>query len=545
MVSTVTSAVQSPKSQWRALVVLCVANFLILLDTTIVNTAAPEIMRTLDTGIDAVLWVLNGYLLAFASLLIIFGRLGDVIGPRTVFAGGLAVFTTASMLCAVSHTSGQLIAARVGQGLGAAALVPQALVLIAAIFPAERRGVAFGMFTAVAGVASVSGPTLGGFLITESGWQSIFYLNLPIGLAALIMTFRLVPDLRPGRTHSLDAVGVLTATGGLFGIVYGLIEGEGHHWGKIAGPVTIPRILVASVMLLVGFLLWERRRREPLIPLELFRNRNFALATVITLITSFSLYGLLLVFVIETQTLLGMSPLMSGVTGLPLTLALSAVAPAAGRLSDRIGGRILLIVGLVLYALGVLGVAYLPTISSRSVIFILPMLVIGIGMGLTYAPATTEAMRGIEPQRSGAASGVLNTARQVGAAFGAAVIGAVLQNRLIDALTHEARERVARLPVAARAPYLNGFRKAAAHGLHMGIGQTGGVAAPADAPPSTVRLFNQVVRETFGDGFISATRPTLGVVTAVLLVAALLAWFMVDRRPTTVVVSAREDAVPS
>jgi EmrB/QacA subfamily drug resistance transporter len=526
--STVSPDVKSPTAApWKALIVLCAANFLILLDTTIVNTAAPEIMRSLDTGIDAVLWVLNGYLLAFASLLIVFGRLGDVIGPRTVFVGGLAVFTAASLLCAVSRTSGELIAARVGQGVGAAALVPQALVLIAAIFPTERRGAAFGIFAAVAGIASVSGPTLGGFLITESGWQSIFYLNLPIGLAAIILAFRLVPDLRPGRTHRLDGVGVLLAVGGLFGIVYGLIEGERHHWGRVAGPVTIPEVFAVAAVLMVTFVLWERRRREPLLPPGLLRKRNFVLATTITLITSFSLYGLLLVFVIETQTLLGMSPLMSGITGLPLTLALSAVAPVAGRLCDRIGARVLLPVGLVLYALGVLGIAYLPGTSSTGTTFILPMLATGIGMGLTYAPATTEAMRGVESHRSGAASAVLNTARQVGAALGAAVIGAILQNRLAHAITHEADERVRNLPAAVRVPYLRGFREAASHGLHMGIGQAGVATAPEHLPVSTARLFHESVREAFGAGFISASRPTLGVVTAVLLLGAVLSLFMV------------------
>src|SRR5262245_2753798 len=160
---------------WRALLVLCIANFLVLLDTTIVNTAAPDIMGSLDVGISEILWVLNGYLLAFASLLIVFGRLGDMVGPRTLFVLGLGVFTIASVQCGLSETAGQLIAARVLQGIGAAMLSPQAIVLISAIFPAHRRGAAFGIFTAVAGIAAVSGPTLGGLLVTELGWQSVFY----------------------------------------------------------------------------------------------------------------------------------------------------------------------------------------------------------------------------------------------------------------------------------------------------------------------------------------------------------------------------------
>ncbi|WP_409494806.1 DHA2 family efflux MFS transporter permease subunit [Amycolatopsis sp. cmx-11-12] len=424
---------------WLALGVLCLANFLILLDTTIVNTAAPVIMRVLEAGIDEILWILNGYLLAFAALLIVFGHLGDLLGPRAVFLAGLAGFTVTSVLCGLSGTPELLIVFRVLQGVSAAALVPQALVLISGIFPARRRGAAFGVFTAVAGLASVSGPTLGGLLVTEFGWQSIFFLNLPVGLIAIVATLRLVPDLRTGRGHRFDLVGVLLATTGLTALVFGLIEGEPHDWGTVAGPVTIPAIFLASAALLVAFVLWERRRPEPLLPLALFRNRNFGIATTITLITSFALYGLLLVFVLETQLLLGMSPVASGLSALPWTLALSAVAPVAGRLTDRIGGKFLLVSGLALFALGVLGVGVLPDSSSTAATFILPLIAVGVGQGLTLAPATTEAMRDIAPGDSGAASGVVNTVRQVGGALGAAVVGAILQNRVTSELLSAAR----------------------------------------------------------------------------------------------------------
>ncbi|MGH3741820.1 MAG: DHA2 family efflux MFS transporter permease subunit, partial [Micromonosporaceae bacterium] len=423
-----------PVNPWLALTILCTANFLVLLDTTIVNTAAPTIMVSLDAGIDQFLWVLNGYLLAFAALLVNFGRLGDVLGPRTVFVAGLGLFTIASALCGLAQTPEQLIAYRVLQGVGAAALVPQALVLIAAVFPAQRRGPAFGVFTAVAGIAAVSGPILGGVLIAQAGWQSIFFLNLPVGVAALALAYRWLPERRLRRAPRFDLVGMLLAAAGLSGIVYGLIEGERHAWGTVAGPITIPGIFAAAVVLLVGFGLWERAQAEPAIPPRLFRHRNFSIAAAITFIVSFSLYGLLLVFVIQTQTLYGMSPLMSGVAALPWTLSLSALAPVAGRLADRIGGRILLVIGLACYALGVFGVGFLPTASSTWASFVLPLIIVGVGQGLVIAPATTEAMRLIPPHWAGAASGVLNTARQLGAALGVAVVGAVLQNRLAASL---------------------------------------------------------------------------------------------------------------
>ncbi len=424
------SAPVTSKNRWLALAVLCVANFLILLDTTIVNNAVPNIMSSLDAGIDSALWVLNGYLLAFASLLIIFGRLGDVVGPRRMFVIGLAVFTVASLLCGLSDTAGLLIASRILQGIGAAILVPQALVLITGIFPPEKRGAAFGIFTAVAGIASMSGPTLGGFLVTELSWRWIFYVNLPVGVLGIVFALRFVPDLRLGRPHRFDIVGVLLATLGLVGVVFGLIEGQRHNWGTVAGPITITGIFVVSAVLLLAFLFWERRQPEPLLPMDLFRRRNFTIAATVTLVVSFALYGFLVVFAIETQSALGMSPLKSGITALPLTIALSAVAPIAGRLADRVGGRILLVIGLALFGAGLLGVAFIPTTSSTSLTFMLPLIVVGVGMGITIAPAVTEAMREVASDQAGAASGVLNTARQVGAALGAAVLGAVLQSQL-------------------------------------------------------------------------------------------------------------------
>ncbi|NUT92375.1 MAG: MFS transporter, partial [Saccharothrix sp.] len=278
---------------WRALAVLCLANFLILLDTTIVNTAAPDIMAGIDAGIDEILWVLNGYLLAFASLLIVFGRLGDLVGPRRVFVAGLVVFTAASVLCGLAANPTLLIGARVLQGVGAAALTPQALTLISSIFPAERRGAAFGIFTAVAGVAAVSGPTLGGLLITEYGWQSVFYVNAPFGVLGVFLALRLVPELRSGRRPRFDGVGVVLATVALLCLVYALVEGERHHWGVISGIISIPALLGLAVVLGVVFVWWERRQREPLVPLALFGDRNYSIATGVTLITSFSMYGLL------------------------------------------------------------------------------------------------------------------------------------------------------------------------------------------------------------------------------------------------------------
>ncbi|MGK5522988.1 DHA2 family efflux MFS transporter permease subunit [Micromonospora sp. URMC 107] len=508
---------------WAALLVLCLGNFLILLDTSIVNTAVPDMMRSLDTGIDSMLWVLNGYLLALASLLIVAGRLGDLFGPRTVFMAGMAVFAVASVLCGAAQSPAQLIAARVVQGVGAAALLPQALVLISGIFPAARRGAAFGIFTAVAGVAAVSGPTLGGLVITRLGWEWIFYLNVPLNAAGVALAWWLVPDLRTRRPRHLDVVGVLLATAALVGLMYALIEGERHDWGTVRGPVGIPAILVAAAVCGVLFALRERRQREPLVPPGLFRLDNFAPATLITLVSSFGLYGFLLVFVIETQALLGMSPLESGLAALPWTVVLSAVAPVAGRLTDRLGGRRLLAGGLAVYALGVLGMALLVTPRATAATFVVPLIAVGVGMGASIAPTTTEAMRHVPAPLAGAAAGVLNTARQVGGALGAAVVGAVLQHRLADTLPEAARAGAAQLPPQARADFLAGFDGVAGEGAKLGAGQAGGFVVPPGTPPELAERYRDVAEAAFADAFLPAVRPALGVVVGVLLLGGLFA----------------------
>ena len=514
------------RNPWSALAVLCLANFLILLDTSIVNTAAPNIMSSLDMTVDTVLWVFNGYLLAFAALLIFFGRLGDRLGPRTVFLGGLVLFTAASVLCGLSTSATGLVLARVLQGVGAAALLPQALVMISVIFPADRRGAAFGLFTAVAGVAAVSGPTLGGLLVTAVGWQSIFYLNVVPGLLGLVLTRQFIPDLPPSRPagggrQRFDLFGVVLATTGLSGLVFGLVEGERYGWGRVIGPVAIGHILIVSVLVLVGFVVWERVAPQPLLPLGLFADRTFTVGTLLTVLSSFALYGFLFVFVLETQTLLGLSPLASGLAALPWTVTLSATAPVAGRLTDRIGGRTLLVGGLAIQALGVAGVALVSGPEATWLDFFAPLVVVGLGMGLTIAPTTTESMRGVAADRAGAASGVLNTARQVGAALGAALIGAVLQNRLLSSLHDGTREAAAALPAGPGDRLIASVDEAASRGLRVGAGQTG-IEVPRDVPADLADRLRDLVHDIFAHAFVSASRPTLAVIAAGLLLGSAL-----------------------
>src|SRR5579859_5009217 len=234
---------------WLALLVLCLGFFVILLDATIVNVAIPTMLQSLRAGLDQILWVVNAYLLTLAVLLVTAGRLGDVFGQRTLFMVGLGLFSVASALCGLAQGPEQLIAARVLQGVGAAVLSPQAMVIVVRIFPAERRGAALGLLSAVTALASVAGPTLGGLIVTYLDWRWIFYVNVPIGLAGMLLALRFVPDLRPGRRHRLDLVGVLLVTAGLFAVIFGLIEGQRYEWGAVAGSaLTIPEVIGAGLV---------------------------------------------------------------------------------------------------------------------------------------------------------------------------------------------------------------------------------------------------------------------------------------------------------
>ena len=518
------------RNPWLALLVLCLGVFMIVLDLTIVNVALPTMVNSLQASLDQILWVVNAYTLTFAVLLVTGSRLGDIFGPRTLFAAGLGVFTVASAACGLAQTPGQLIAARAAQGIGAAVLSPQGLVIISAIFPAERRGAAFGILSGLTGLASVLGPTLGGLLINYLSWRWIFFVNVPIGVLAIALAFRLVPDLRPGKSHRLDLGGVALATGGLLGVVFGLVEGQRYDWGQIDGSwLTIPEVIASGVVLIAIFIAWEAVQKEPLLPLSLFRNRNFSIMVWLTALINFGLLGLMLTATIDMQSVLGMSALQAGLTVTPLTVALMVVAPFAGRLADQVGSRWLLLPGFLLCAAGAAGVALIESVSANSFSFVIPLAMFGAGMGLVFAPSTTEAMREVPAVMSAAASGLLNTSRQVGATIGVAVVGSVLQNQLGSALRDQVVSAAAALPQAERGRFIEGFATAAKNGLQVGPGQS------APVPPA----LQQLARDVFANAYTIAMRPSLMVAAAVLLLGA-LSCVLIARRLQVQLASRRE-----
>jgi len=512
---------QARTNPWLVLVVLTSGFFMILLDTTIVNVAIPAMSAGLNTTLDQILWVLNAYILVYAVLLITAGRLGDLYGQRNLFAIGLFVFTAASALCGISQNANELIAARILQGVGGAILTPQTLSIITTLFPPERRGAAFGVWGGVAGLATITGPTVGGAIITYIDWRWIFYINVPIGIAALVATFAIIPDIRPGRHHGWDIVGVVMATAGLFAVVFGLIEGQRYNWGEIASyGITIPEVIIGGVVIIVLFLFWERFQKEPLLPLSLFRERNFAVANWIAAAISFGMLSLFLPVTIYLQSVRGFSALTAGLTFAPMSLTSMFVAPFAGRFADKVGGKYILLTGISLFTIGFGLVTYVAGPDSTWITFLVPAIVAGAGMGMTFAPMTTVAMRNISPRMAGAASGILNTTRQLGAAIGSAVVGAILQNQLATTLHDQAVSHAAALPAAFRDQFVAAFSSVSSNGFQIGTGQTG-AKLPQNIPPAIQHQLSALAHDVFVSAYIDAMKATLIVPVAFLAFTAL------------------------
>ncbi|MFF0575210.1 DHA2 family efflux MFS transporter permease subunit [Streptosporangium saharense] len=493
------------RSPWAVLLTLSLGFFMTLLDLTAVNVAIPSMVEGLHASLDEVLWVVNVYVLVLAALLITFGRLGDVRGARAVFVGGVALFTVASVLCGLSQDPAQLIAARAAQGLGAAALIPQTMSIIIATFPAERRGAALGVWGAVAGVATVAGPTLGGFLVSTAGWRWIFFVNVPIGVAVLVMAVTLVPDVRPGTRRRMDVPGVVLATTALACLTFGLTEGQRYGWN--AG---IWALLGGAALALAVFLVHQGTRRdgEALLPFALFRDRDYAVMSFVAATVQVGMIGLFLPVMIYLQSVLGLGALEAGLVMAP-AMALSALlSPFAGRTADRIDGRYVLMAGLILFAAGMAWLTWTIDVGRQWWEFQPALAVVGIGIGCVFGPMVTVAMRNVGPATAGAASGVLNTIRQVGTVVGSAVIGAVLQNRLAVSLRDEAARRAADLPASVRSGLLSG--------LDGGLE----IKPPPGTPPELAEHVRRVAAETFAHGFVHAVRPALALPVVVIVIGA-------------------------
>jgi EmrB/QacA subfamily drug resistance transporter len=416
--------------RWVALAVVLIAGFMQLVDISIVNVAIPSIQRDLDATYAQIQWVLAGYQLAFAVMLITGGRLGDIYGRKRLFMTGMAGFTLASALCGLAQNPAMLIGSRVLQGLMGAIMFPQILSVIQVTFPPRERGTAFGMFGATIGLATITGPLVGGLLINADllglGWRPIFLVNVPIGIAALAVATRFLVESKAPRALRPDPVGVVIVTTGLLLLVYPLVQGRDLDW-----PLWTFLSMAASVLVLIGFGVYERHKKardgSPLVDMDLFRQRSFVPGLLVAGIFFMGIPAFFLTFSLWLQIGLGFSALHAGLTGAPFAVGSAVASAASVRLAPNLGRRILSIGALLLVA-GMVALIWTVDRYDGAVHSwqLLPaLLVCGLGLGCVVAPLVTVVLAGIRGQDAGAASGVLSTVQQVGGAVGVALVGVI------------------------------------------------------------------------------------------------------------------------
>jgi EmrB/QacA subfamily drug resistance transporter len=405
----------SKRQRW-VLVLASIASLMVALDVTIVSTALSTIRLHLHASIAQLEWTVNAYALSFAVLLMTGSAIGDRIGRRRVLAVGLALFAVASAACALAGDVGSLIAARAVQGAGAAMITPVSLALLSAAFPPERRGQALGIFGGITGLAVVAGPVAGGAITQGLAWQWIFWLNVPIGLAAIPLVLSRIPESF-GPRAALDVPGLGLITSAVLGLAWGLVRGNTAGWGSLE----VVGTLAAGSLLAVLFVVWERRAREPMLPMSLFRSRAFAAGNTAGLLMFGALFSAVFFMAQFQQSALGQSPLQAGLRLIPWTGTVFIVAPIAGALVDRVGERPLLAGGLLLQAGGFAWVALIARTDLQYAQLVAPLILAGIGISMAIPAAQNAVMGAVSPAELGKASGTLSTMRQLGGAFGLAV----------------------------------------------------------------------------------------------------------------------------
>jgi EmrB/QacA subfamily drug resistance transporter len=407
--------------KWFTLAAVSFGLFMIMLDNTVVNVALPSIQADLGGGLSELQWVVAGYALTFAALMLIGGKVADAYGRRLIFVIGIAVFTLASLACGLADSSNELIGARIFQGVGAALMNPATLSIIAATFPPRQRGTAIGIWAGVSALALAIGPLVGGLLTEHADWSWIFFVNIPVGIVAIGASFLFIDESRDETHERLDLPGLATSAIGLFALTYALIEANTYGW-------TSTRILgsfAVAALALVAFVLLEKHQRAPMLPLELFRNPTYTGANIVILLVALAMFGIFFFMSLYMQTILGYSAVQTGAAFLPLTVLIILVAPIAGKASDRIGSRGLMTTGMVLISAQLV---YFSRLGLNATFWdLLPaFLVGGVGMALTMTPSAAAATRNVPVDKAGVGSAVLNASRQVGGSLGIAIMGAIV-----------------------------------------------------------------------------------------------------------------------
>jgi EmrB/QacA subfamily drug resistance transporter len=471
--------------RWWALGAMCFALFMIMLDNTVVNVALPSIQRSLNASTSSLEWTVNAYTLSFAVLLVTGGRLGDLFGRRKIFLAGVVIFASASAAIGFSPSDTWLVAWRAVQGVGSALMMPATLSIITNAFPPQERGKAIGTWAGVSAMALAIGPVVGGFLVESVSWQSIFFLNLPVAVGAVVIALFAVRESRDETVErSVDVPGVLTLTIGLAALVLALVEGNEWGWGS-------PRELAMFAVAIVGltaFAIVERRRAVPMVDFSFFRSRTFLGANIVAFIVSFAMLAMFFFLALYMQNIRGYTPLQAGVRFLPSTVMIIVIAPLAGRLADRVGSRPLITFGLLCVSGALFWQSHL-TVSSGYGALLPGFMLMGVGMGFVMSPMSLAAMNAVDRAKAGVASGILSMNRMVGGTFGVAILGALVAtlgrskiDALLPALPDAARSRLAGslgsggVQHGVPARVVDAAQQAFVYALHYGLLLGSGVA---------------------------------------------------------------------
>jgi EmrB/QacA subfamily drug resistance transporter len=511
-------AITERNRKWWTLGAMCFALFMIMLDNTVVNVALPSIQKSLGASLSGLEWTINAYTLTFAVLLVTGGRLGDVFGRRRAFIVGVVLFASSSATAGLAPNAASLVASRAVQGVGAALMMPATLSIITHAFPSHERGKAIGTWAGVSGLALAIGPVVGGFLTEHVSWRAIFFLNVPVAIAAVIVT---LAAARESRDHtvprSVDYAGVLTLSLGIGALVLALIEGNRWGWASPA----ILSLLALSVVSLLAFGLVELRSSKPMIEFGFFNNRTFLATNGVAFCISFAMLAMFFFMALYMQNILNYSPLEAGIRFLPSTLVIIITAPLAGRLTDRIGAKLPIATGLSLAAVSLFLQSRI-TVDTGYGLLLPAFILMGLGIGLVMSPMSTAAMNSIDPRKAGGGSGILSMSRMVGGTFGVAAVGALFQSLSDNKLS----SKLADLPLTAaqKSWFLD----------NLGSGDV--EARLHELPSGTSHQVGDALRETF----ISSLSASLRLSAAMAAVGVVIALVAIERLPRR-----RSAAVPS
>jgi EmrB/QacA subfamily drug resistance transporter len=504
-------------SRWWTLAAMCIALFMLMLDNTVVNVALPSIQRDLHASLASLEWTVNAYTLTLAVLLVTGGRLGDIFGRRRMFLFGVVVFGLSSLAIGFAPSDGVLVAFRAVQGVGAAFMMPATLSIITQAFPPEQRGTAIGTWAGVSALALAIGPVVGGFLTEDVSWRAIFFINPPIAVVAVAMALFATHDSRDETVdRTVDYAGIGAVTVGLTALVLALVEGNDWGWGS----VRVIALFVVAAGALVGFGLIERRVKAPIVNLSFFRSRTFLGANLVAFLISFAMFAQFFFLTLYLQNILHYSPLQTGLRFLPSTILIIIMGPLAGRLTDRVGSRPLMTLGLLIVA-SALAIQSRLTVHSGYGLLLPGFVLMGLGMGMVMSPMSTAAMNSVDRTKAGAASGLLSMIRMVGSTFGVAVMGALVAT-------------IGRAKIDSGLPHASAATRAA---VANALG-SGGTISGQHAPAQIVSVAR--------DAFVSALSTGLTVSAAATVLGAVVAWKLIAPRikqpaPAAPVQEAREE----